>query len=68
MNYLVRIFLILFLFTGCERDNSCFCVETMTDIENGDVYVNEYWVEDCYDSFQQTTVYSWGNIVIDCRK
>lgn len=68
MIYLVRIFLILFLFTSCERDNRCFCVETMTDIENGDVYVNEYWVEDCYDSFQQTTIYSWGNMVIDCRK
>ena len=46
----------------------CFCVETMTDIENGNVQVNEYWVEDCYESFQQTIVYSWGNMVIDCRK
>jgi hypothetical protein len=46
----------------------CFCIETMTDIENGDVYVNEYWVEDCYNSFQQTIIYSWGNMVIDCRK
>lgn len=67
MDYLVKIFLILFLFVGCSKDESCFCTETTTDIRYGEVYVDEYWIDNCYEPFHQVNFYEWGNIVIDCR-
>lgn len=67
MIYLVRIFLILILITSCSRDNDCFCTETTTNIQDGTVFINEYWLDDCYEPFVVLETYNWGNVVIDCR-
>ena len=67
MKYLVKLVIVCFLLVSCTKDDECFCTETVTDIESGEVYVNEYWVKDCYEPFQQVDFYRWGNMVIDCR-
>jgi len=67
MNYLVKIFLIFILFISCNTDNDCFCTETTTNIQNNTVFVDEYWLDDCNESFTVLETYNWGNIVIDCR-
>lgn len=67
MNYLIKLVIVCFLLVSCTKDDECFCTETVTDIESEEVYVNEYWVKDCYEPFQQVIFYRWGNMVIDCR-
>ena len=67
MKYFSTILAILLLGSGCSKDESCFCTETTTDIRFGEVYVDEYWIDNCYEPFQQVNFYEWGNTVIDCR-
>ena len=50
---------------GCT-DDTCICTETVTDIRNNGVYVNEYIIE-CDGSYIVLETYEWGNVVTDCR-
>lgn len=67
MNYLVRAFIVVGLLSSCETDSSCFCTETVTNTRYGEASVVEYWLDNCYEPFQQLTVYDWGSTLIDCR-
>lgn len=50
---------------GCT-DDTCICTETVTDIRDNRVYVDEYMIE-CDDSYTVLETYEWGNVVTDCR-
>ena len=50
---------------GCT-DDTCICTETVTDIRDNRVYVDEYIVE-CDGSYTVLETYEWGNVVTDCR-
>jgi len=47
MNYLIKLVIVCFLLVSCTKDDECFCTETVTDIESGEVDVNESWVKEC---------------------
>lgn len=63
----IRLILFAFLLLSCDRDESCFCTETTTDIQDGTVFVDEYWLDNCNEPFTVLETYNWGNVVIDCR-
>ena len=61
-----RFLLILILTLYSCTDDTCFCTETVTDIRNNIVYVDEYMIE-CDNSYTILETYEWGNVVTDCR-
>ena len=61
-----RFLLILILTLYSCTDDTCLCTETVTDIRNNRVYVNEYIIE-CDNSYTILETYEWGNVVTDCR-
>jgi hypothetical protein len=63
----LRLILFTFLLLSCDRDENCFCTETTTDIQDGTVFVDEYWLDNCNEPFTVLETYNWGNVVIDCR-
>lgn len=66
MKYFYSILIMITMLYACD-DSECYCTETTTDIRRGEVYVEEYWIDDCYEPFQQVVFYEWGNRIIDCR-
>ena len=57
--------LLILLLYGCTHD-TCHCTETITNIRDNRVYINDYIIE-CDNPYNILETYEWGNIVTDCR-
>ena len=62
-NIIILFILVLY---GCNPNDTCHCTETVTNVRNNLVDINDYIIE-CDGPYTILETYEWGNVVTDCR-